>query len=46
MDDDHVGVMGEDLHHLSSLGPLARFERVRLILDSHCVSNVEGREGL
>ena len=46
MDNNHVGVMGKDLHHLSSLGPLAWLERVGLVLDSNPVSNGEGREGL
>ena len=46
MDDDHVGVMGENLHHLASLGPLPRLERVGLVLYGHGVSNREGREGL
>ena len=46
MDDDHVVVMGENLHHLASLGPLPRLERVGLVLYGHGVSNREGREGL
>ena len=39
MDDDHIGVMGEDFHHIASLGPLARLEWVGLVLYSHSVPN-------
>ena len=46
MDDDHIGVVGEDFHHIASLGPLARLEWVGLVLYSHSVPNREGREGL
>lgn len=46
MDDDHIGVMGEDLHHLAGLSPLARLEGVGLVLDSHHVSDRERRQRL
>ena len=45
VDDHHVGVMGQLLHHCACLGPLARFQGVGLVLYHNCVSHTEGREG-
>ena len=46
VDHDHVRVMGQGVHNGACPCPLASFVRVRLVLDHHCVTNGQGREGL